>query len=94
MDSDNLVLSDEQGHRTKIAEFILGKPIDEDGFKYQTITLTIRFTTAFKLGNKLTVTDATSDQQIVTFMPERIVMFMKGEAFNKIEGRKILALKP
>ena len=73
MYSDNLQLMDEHGVHSKIADFIVGEPVDENGLKYQSLTLTVPLTRIVQLGTTLTVFDITNNRPVISFKPERVL---------------------
>ena len=76
--------------RVKVADILISEPIEQDGAKFQTITLTIPFR-AIELGTRLTVVDGAADGKVFcVFMPERVKMVMRGEAFVRVDGRHFI----
>ena len=87
---DTLALIGPQGGRVKIADFLMGEPIEVDGLKYKTITITTPLRN-IKPGDRLQVVDAADgDKVICIFVAESVTMVLRGEVFCQIDGKVYL----
>jgi len=84
---DTLQLIGPQGGRVKIADFLMGEPIEVDGLKYKTVT-TITPLRNIKPGNRLQVVDTADDDTVICkFVAESVTMILRGEVLCHIEGK-------
>src|SRR4249919_687745 len=82
--SDTLELIGPQGGRVKIADFLMGEPIEVDGLKYKTITITTPLRN-IKPGDRLQVVDAADDDKVICiFVAESVTMILRGEVLSHI----------
>ena len=87
---DTLELIGPQGGRVKIADFLVGEPIEVDGLKYKTITITTPLRN-IKPGDRLQVVDAAdADKVICIFVAESVTMILRGEVLCHIDGKVYL----
>ena len=87
---DTLQLIGPQGGRVKIADFLMGEPIELDGSKYKTITITTPLRN-IKPGDRLQVVDAANDDKVICiFVAESVTMVLRGEVFCQIDGKVYL----
>lgn len=88
---DTLELIGPQGGRVKIADFLMGEPIEVDGLKFKTITITTPLRN-IKPGDRLQVVDAADDDKaICVFVAESVTMVLRGEVLCHIEGKVYLS---
>ena len=87
---DTFQLIGPHGGRVKIADFLMGEPIEVDGLKYTTITITTPLRN-IKPGDRLQVVDAADDDKVIcTFVAESVTMILRGEVLCHIDGKVYL----
>ena len=87
---DTLKLIGPQGGRVKIADFLMGEPIEVDGLKYKTITITTPLRN-IKPGDRLQVVDAADDDKVICiFVAECVTMVLRGKLHCHIDGKVYL----
>src|SRR3954467_4133775 len=87
---DALKLIVPQGGRVKIADFLMSEPIEVDGLKYKTITITTPLRN-IKPGDRLQVVDAADDDKVICiFVAESVTMVLRGEVHCLIDGKVYL----
>jgi hypothetical protein len=87
---DTLELIGPQGGRVKIADCLMGEPIDVDGLKYKTITITTPLRN-IKPGDRLQVVDAADAARVICiFVAESVTMILRGEVLCHIDGKVYL----
>ncbi len=92
MSRDTLELIDPNGVRVKVAEFIFSDPFDEDGVKFQKITITI-LPHIIPPAALLRVVDAAeNDRFIVAFNAESSHHFFGDDNIVRVEGKHYLSI--
>jgi hypothetical protein len=87
---DTLELIGPLGGRVKIADFLVGEPIEVDGLKYKTITITTPLRN-IKPGDRLQVVDTADDDKVICiFVAESVTMVLRGEVLCNIDGKVYL----
>ena len=92
IECSSLVLIGESGAKVSdIADLLVGDLVDDDGLKYQDLTMTTPLSLSVRPGNRLAVFDTAKKQQLCSFVVEGITTQVEGEQFLTINGRNYIA---